>query len=324
MARRKGMMVGKGKKGYHNVVPKDKVVHSQSAKGRKQPQRISPMKTMFGNSDLSIFNKSINKFHDTIKGLDEFERKQFEDYRKSGQSIENALAVLVNTVEGDISQLSPVLREYAVKSGLLEGFDYKEQLTEEEKKWIPQSYDDDDDDDTKRYNDAKRHSECAKGIKKNIFNYLNKKAPSRDGMEKSGTTLFTTDLKNTEEDINKEIKEGYADSYEIVPITDTDSVNRYKIIYYQKPQKYSFYWKRGGEKVYKNSNDLTAKQSLAKFRKRKIEPAYQYPVSSVEQNMFLSSISEAIKIAKPKDAKALMIKARKIIQITPYTNWSGD
>ena len=33
-------MVGKGKKGYHNVVPKDKVVHSQSARGIKQPQRI--------------------------------------------------------------------------------------------------------------------------------------------------------------------------------------------------------------------------------------------------------------------------------------------
>ena len=33
-------MVGKGKKGYHNVVPKDRVVHSQSAKGIKQPQRI--------------------------------------------------------------------------------------------------------------------------------------------------------------------------------------------------------------------------------------------------------------------------------------------
>jgi len=41
MPRRKGMMVGKGKKGYHNVVPKDKVVHSQSAKGIKQPQRIN-------------------------------------------------------------------------------------------------------------------------------------------------------------------------------------------------------------------------------------------------------------------------------------------
>jgi len=41
MARRKGMMVGKGKKGYHNVVPKDKVVHSQSAKGIKQPQKVA-------------------------------------------------------------------------------------------------------------------------------------------------------------------------------------------------------------------------------------------------------------------------------------------
>jgi len=36
---RKGMMVGKGKKGYHNVIGKDPIVHSMSAKGIKQPQR---------------------------------------------------------------------------------------------------------------------------------------------------------------------------------------------------------------------------------------------------------------------------------------------
>ena len=35
MARRKGMMVGKGKKGYHNVIPTDKRVHSMSSRGIK-------------------------------------------------------------------------------------------------------------------------------------------------------------------------------------------------------------------------------------------------------------------------------------------------
>lgn len=37
---RKGMMVGSGKKGYHNIIGKDPAVHSQSAKGIKQPQRV--------------------------------------------------------------------------------------------------------------------------------------------------------------------------------------------------------------------------------------------------------------------------------------------
>jgi len=37
---RKGMMKGSGKKGYHNVIGKDPMVHSQSAKGIKQPQKL--------------------------------------------------------------------------------------------------------------------------------------------------------------------------------------------------------------------------------------------------------------------------------------------
>ena len=37
---RKGMMVGSGKRGYHNIIGKDPSVHSQSAQGIKQPQRI--------------------------------------------------------------------------------------------------------------------------------------------------------------------------------------------------------------------------------------------------------------------------------------------
>ena len=40
MATRKGMGQGKGK-GYKNIIGKDPMVHSQSAKGRKQPQRVS-------------------------------------------------------------------------------------------------------------------------------------------------------------------------------------------------------------------------------------------------------------------------------------------
>jgi len=39
MATRKGMMKGKGR-GYKNVIGKDPYVHSQSARGIKQPQRI--------------------------------------------------------------------------------------------------------------------------------------------------------------------------------------------------------------------------------------------------------------------------------------------
>ena len=42
MTKRKGMGKGKGK-GYKNIIGKDPTVHSQSAQGRKQPQKISPI-----------------------------------------------------------------------------------------------------------------------------------------------------------------------------------------------------------------------------------------------------------------------------------------
>jgi hypothetical protein len=38
---RKGMLVGSGKRGYHNLIPKDPHVHSASAHGLKQPQNLS-------------------------------------------------------------------------------------------------------------------------------------------------------------------------------------------------------------------------------------------------------------------------------------------
>jgi len=55
MARRKGLMVGKGKKGYHNVLGKDPYVHSQSARGIKQPQRF---KNQFVNVQWRGFQKA--------------------------------------------------------------------------------------------------------------------------------------------------------------------------------------------------------------------------------------------------------------------------
>lgn len=45
MMQRKGMMVGSGRKGYYNVIGKDPMVHSLSAKGIKQPQRMLPIGT---------------------------------------------------------------------------------------------------------------------------------------------------------------------------------------------------------------------------------------------------------------------------------------
>lgn len=39
---RKGMMVGYGKKGYHNLLCNDPKIHSDASKGVKQPQRLPP------------------------------------------------------------------------------------------------------------------------------------------------------------------------------------------------------------------------------------------------------------------------------------------
>jgi hypothetical protein len=50
---RKGMMKDSGKRGYHNIIGKDPMVHSQSAKGIKQPQkagfldRVLPQKKVY-------------------------------------------------------------------------------------------------------------------------------------------------------------------------------------------------------------------------------------------------------------------------------------
>ncbi len=106
MARRKGMMVGSGKRGYHNIISKDPKVHSDSAKGRKQSQRINttpkiPQRIIyarvdrigeipiitpddilyydkFGELSPSLKNR-INKINDDVMKLDKEYIKFFEE-----------------------------------------------------------------------------------------------------------------------------------------------------------------------------------------------------------------------------------------------------
>lgn len=112
MADRKGLGRGTGK-GYKNIVGKDPRVHSDSARGRKQPQKIpfqpSPMK-----------DQELAK---AIRNLDPIEERFFHQFLANGQTPEKALEVVVNMVEGDTSQLSPGLLKYAEKKGWLKGFD---------------------------------------------------------------------------------------------------------------------------------------------------------------------------------------------------------
>jgi hypothetical protein len=70
---RKGMMKGSGKKGYYNVIGIDPRVHSQSAKGISQPQRIKTL--MFGGkiSDRTDEEKEL------IEATDKETLKQIQD-----------------------------------------------------------------------------------------------------------------------------------------------------------------------------------------------------------------------------------------------------
>jgi hypothetical protein len=57
-----------------------------------------------------------NKLTDfDINDLDAFERMQFTDLTSKGLTKENALQVLINSVEGDYSQLSDELGEIAME-----------------------------------------------------------------------------------------------------------------------------------------------------------------------------------------------------------------
>ena len=85
--KRKGMMVGKGKRGYHNVIPKDPKVHSQSAKGMKQPQRINELKTRI--RALSKFKSpAFQEERELLKReYKELLNKDIDDYSKGIENI---------------------------------------------------------------------------------------------------------------------------------------------------------------------------------------------------------------------------------------------
>jgi len=114
MARRKGLGKGKGK-GYKNVLGNDSHIHRQSAKGIKQPQRINEnmMVDRFAEANEPKFLEK------TLSGLDSFERRVFKELYKRNTSIKKSLEILINSVEGDVSQLSPALLRYAVKEKLI-------------------------------------------------------------------------------------------------------------------------------------------------------------------------------------------------------------
>ena len=71
MVTRKGMGKGRGK-GYSNITGKDPRVHSQSAKGIKQPQNI-PMSSMLRKriEKEDFFSKIMEEGNLIISGLDE-------------------------------------------------------------------------------------------------------------------------------------------------------------------------------------------------------------------------------------------------------------
>jgi len=75
--RRKGLMKGKGK-GYKNVMGKDPYVHSQSARGIKQPQRIPQV---FNTAETSI-HKTKPKTDAEQELIDAFDSTTLKEIRK--------------------------------------------------------------------------------------------------------------------------------------------------------------------------------------------------------------------------------------------------
>jgi len=93
----------KKNKGWRNESKR----HALASKGIKTAQKIpfkpAPMK-----------DRGLAK---VIRNLDPIEERLFQQQLLNGQKPEKALEVVVNSVEGDKSQLSPELLKYAEKKG---------------------------------------------------------------------------------------------------------------------------------------------------------------------------------------------------------------
>lgn len=74
---RKGLGRGKGR-GYKNIAPKDPKVHSDSARGRRQPQRLYNLPSA---RPVNVLITDLNNFNTFTK------TKAFEDYLKSNSRV---------------------------------------------------------------------------------------------------------------------------------------------------------------------------------------------------------------------------------------------
>jgi len=75
------MMVGSGKRGYHNIIGKDPKVHSDSARGRKQPQRVPQFITREPKRILKKIIIDLKTFDKIIKAERQKERLENQGYK---------------------------------------------------------------------------------------------------------------------------------------------------------------------------------------------------------------------------------------------------
>lgn len=306
MKLRRGMGKGMGT-GYKNLIPTDHPIHQMSGKGMKQPQRINMDMIRRDAQDL-VDRKAML---DAQFLLNKIPKDEYLAKLKHLRGEKEHFVKKITKRVGGKKSVIPNIKSLS-DDQLFDTFFNTRQYETEKYEALLKEMD--------------RRKEMHRPANEAIRSRMNLEAPDRKGMEKSGSESYlgNLDVREIKKRIREELKEGYAHSYDIVPVEDRDSRNYYHIVFYKKPSKYNFFWKRGGENILKSSSNRTAQQVLNGFRKEKLKPAFPYAVSSVEQNMFLASIREAIDIAKPKDKKLLLAKANKMIEMTPYTNWSGD
>lgn len=84
----------------------------------------------------------------------------------------------------------------------------------------------------------------------------------------------------------------------------------------------TMFWEQDG--VVKDSSGQTPIGALASFRLRPVEPIEPYACSSVERGMFMAWLEQAIELGRPADKEELLAKAKRMLELTPYTNYSGD
>jgi len=111
MARRKGLGAGKGK-GYKNIMGKDPAVHSQSAKGMKQPQRIneSMMLNRFTKANAPKISSRLIETYNKTKNKNLLKNK--------GMAIERTLfkrETIIGSRKGHDGHNKPIILNFEIK-----------------------------------------------------------------------------------------------------------------------------------------------------------------------------------------------------------------